>query len=556
MDIVGSLTLKGLGQIKNARIENVLVDPLVPSVGQVWYNVTDGVYRGYDGTAVMTFASGGNTAVLLAEIDAIETATGLNTDGTLPSLAATNYLTGKTNLFDTIIALDTKAKALTDALATTDSTASTLATKVGNVVTAEGLNTDGTFAALTGSNYATAATTAREVDLALDTQIKTNADAIATNASAIDTKVAKAGDTMTGNLAFGGISKVTGLAAPDNAGDAANKAYVDALAAGLTWENAVDGVVTDKSTIATALTAGQRFEDSVDDKIYTVTTDGADGATAIWNAGEALVSGAAFFDKSTETGYVFNGTEIVQFTGAYQVVAGTGLVKTGNVLDINMGAGISQLPTDEVGIDVLSAGALFLTVDGSTASTDTAAQLSVKLDASTLTRTSSGLKVSSAGVTEVELAASVAGAGLTGGAGAALAVAAGTGIVVADDTVQLDLTYADGRYLNTSGDTLTGALITAGAPTVDLEVSNKAYVDLVKAALDASTFVYVGGTAATSHTVTHNLGTQYCQVLVVDSADKQILPDTVTFDSTTGLTVTFSSAITCKVVVTGKFIAA
>lgn len=40
-------------------------------------------------------------------------------------------------------------------------------------------------------------------------------------------KVAKAGDSMTGNLDFGGTNKVTSLAAPTSNGDATNKLYVD-----------------------------------------------------------------------------------------------------------------------------------------------------------------------------------------------------------------------------------------------------------------------------------------------------------------------------------------
>ena len=50
---------------------------------------------------------------------------------------------------------------------------------------------------------------------------------IGTVTASIGEKVAKAGDSMTGNLDFGGAHKVTSLAAPTSNGDAANKLYVD-----------------------------------------------------------------------------------------------------------------------------------------------------------------------------------------------------------------------------------------------------------------------------------------------------------------------------------------
>ena len=52
-------------------------------------------------------------------------------------------------------------------------------------------------------------------------------DFIGTVTASIGEKVAKAGDSMTGNLDFGGTNKVTSLAAPTSNGDAANKLYVD-----------------------------------------------------------------------------------------------------------------------------------------------------------------------------------------------------------------------------------------------------------------------------------------------------------------------------------------
>ncbi|MEO7092552.1 MAG: hypothetical protein ABI175_04825, partial [Polyangiales bacterium] len=58
-----------------------------------------------------------------------------------------------------------------------------------------------------------------------------------------------------------------------------------------------------------------------------------------------------------------------------------------------------------------------------------------------------------------------AGAGLTGGGAAGavtLNVGAGSGIVVAADTVSLDYAVTDGRYVNSTGDTMTGALSMGG----------------------------------------------------------------------------------------------
>jgi len=46
-------------------------------------------------------------------------------------------------------------------------------------------------------------------------------------ATSLGEKVAKAGDSMTGNLDFGGTNKVASLASPTSNGDAANKLYVD-----------------------------------------------------------------------------------------------------------------------------------------------------------------------------------------------------------------------------------------------------------------------------------------------------------------------------------------
>jgi hypothetical protein len=74
-------------------------------------------------------------------------------------------------------------------------------------------------------------------------------------ATSIGNKVAKAGDSMTGNLDFGGTNKVTSLAAPTNSGDAANKNYVDTEISDL--DTAAQGYADDAETAANSYTDGR-----------------------------------------------------------------------------------------------------------------------------------------------------------------------------------------------------------------------------------------------------------------------------------------------------------
>jgi hypothetical protein len=278
-----------------------------------------------------------------------------------------------------------------------------------------------------------------------------------------------------------------------------------------------------------------------------------------------LVSAAIFVEEGTAHGdfafvstidstAVIGTTAILfqQFTGAASWVDGVGITRIGNTVNVNMGAGITNTPSDEVGIDLYSASGLFLTEDGTTSSTATGAQLAVKLDGSTLSVSGAGVKVANAGITETQLATSVAGDGLTGGAGTALAVGAGTGITVTANAVAIDTTWADNRYINTSGDTMTGALTLAADPVNALEAATKQYVDAVNTRLAAGYVVYDGtATAATSHVVTHNMGNKYVGVTVVDEFDNVMVPDSIVFNSVNQLTVSFNAAEKCYVVVNG-----
>lgn len=494
------------------------------------------------------------------------------------------------------------------------------------------------------------------------------------------TYVNASGDSMTGNLAMGG-NKITGLGTPTNTGDATTKAYVDSVASGLSWKEPVDSV---GATNPLTATTGDRFLNTTDKKIYTAT------ATDTWDAGVAPVDGWALFDRATETGYVYpgGGGAWVQFTGAGQLTAGVGMSKNGNVLDVNLGAGVKELPTDEVGLDLYSAGGLLLTTNGSDASTSSAAQLAIAplgvtnamlagsienaklvnsavslagdqgttgtvslggtitfdgvsaqgvdvavsgstavITVATATTAALGVAkfssddfavavdgtvtVKSAGIDNAQLAnSSITFGGDTGSAATALggkfdvkgsgaistAFAGSTATVsVADATTSVkgvasfssdffsvssgavslaasldDLTNVDGADAGADKSLLQkdGSTWTVVAPATlmgqvklgdlgDVGTASTATVGEVLAVKGDNTFgttkmfhLY-DGASATTHVVTHGLGQKYCNVTVVDAGDEVVIPQSITFNSSTQLTVVFNSAIACKIVVMG-----
>ncbi len=247
------------------------------------------------------------------------------------------------------------------------------------------------------------------------------------------TYVNVAGDTMTGALSMGGF-KITTLATPTADTDAATKAYVDALTAGLSWKQAVRAATTANVSLSTDLEAGDTLDgvllaagDRVlvknqtaasENGIYVVQASGAAvRATDMDVAAE--FSGAAVFVKegtaNADSGWTQQaevttlGTDNVtwsQFSGSATYTWGTGLILSGNTVDVNLGAGIAQLPSDEVGIDLRDPtnGALILTTDGSTRSTASGSALYLLLDpAGALAQNSAGLKVNAASVTNAML---------------------------------------------------------------------------------------------------------------------------------------------------------
>lgn len=191
----------------------------------------------------------------------------------------------------------------------------------------------------------------------IDTVSNGLAQEILDRAAADDLKLNLSGGTMTGDL-------ILSSTPTNNALGAVTKNYVDSLAGGLSWQEAVDGIGAE---LPLSATTGDRFINTTDGKIYTAT------ATDTWDAGVTPADGWAVFSTVDETGYVYTGSAWTQFTGTGQITAGLGLKKTGNRLDVELSA----------------TGGLTFTPD----EMDEGSVLALKLDGTTLTMGTDGVKV-------------------------------------------------------------------------------------------------------------------------------------------------------------------
>lgn len=161
-------------------------------------------------------------------------------------------------------------------------------------------------------------------------------------------------------------AKITNLANPTADSDAANKGYVDSVVQGLSPKQSVKAAST--TNIASlsgpmtidgvALVAGDRVlvkdqTTASQNGIYEVSAT-AWSRAADANTWAELISAFTFVEQGTvnaENGFLSTvdvggtlGTSavtFVQFSGAGQIIAGAGLTKTGNQLDVAAGTGIS-----------------------------------------------------------------------------------------------------------------------------------------------------------------------------------------------------------------------
>jgi hypothetical protein len=305
-----------------------------------------------DGTVITTGDTGTVTATMLAS-DSVTTVKILNANVTAAKLASDSVETAK--IVDANV---TNAKLATDSVTTakiTDANVTAAKLAADSVETAKIVN-----GAVTSDKIADG--TIVNGDISASAAI--DQSKISGLTTSLGEKLALAGGTMTGAIAMG-TNKITGLGTPTDGTDAATKNYVDSAAQGIDWKASVRAATTAAVTLASDLENGDTLDgvtlatgDRVlvknqstgsENGIYVVKASGAPDRSTDADAGSELTSNFAVFVEEgtvnadqgytlTNNGSITIGTTALtftQFTGLGQIVAGTGLDKTGNTLDID-----------------------------------------------------------------------------------------------------------------------------------------------------------------------------------------------------------------------------
>lgn len=377
--VAGVLTIAGTGAL-GLPTGTTLQEPTPAAGGWIRYNTDLTSVEYYNGTLWVQLAVGGGTVTSVA---ATTTSTGLAITGSPITSAGTFVFT----LSDSLQALSTLGAAAGTGLVVQTGVNTfadvVIAGVAGNTVVTNGNGVAGN--PTIDLAPITQATAGDFVKITLDGFGRTtgNTPVVTADITALvdGTYVNVTGDTMSGSLTFTGGSEVLGLpTTPSGDTAATSKAYVDSVAAGLSWKQAVIAGSTANIDLATGglltvdgitVTEGSRVlvknqTDDTQNGIYIahagtwIRSSDMDTTTPINE-----VNGAAVYIEQGATQGTTGWTQIdnvttigtdpiqwSQFSGTGSYTAGSGLTLTGTVFSLTSpvapalgGTGTSTVPT-------------------------------------------------------------------------------------------------------------------------------------------------------------------------------------------------------------------
>jgi hypothetical protein len=239
--------------------------------GDIYWNTTDSVLKFYDGSAWVspeTLASNSATAA---------------------ATSATNAATSATNAANSATSAATSATTATTQASAASTSATNAATSATNAATSE-------------TNAATSATAA---------------DTSATDAANSATAAAVSATTATTQASAASTSATNAATSETNAATSATSASTSATAA-----------ATSATSASTAATNAAASYDAFDDRYL----GDKSSAPSVDNDGDALVTGALYYDTTAGSMYVYNGSAWeAAYSGASDFVAVTGDTMTGDL---------------------------------------------------------------------------------------------------------------------------------------------------------------------------------------------------------------------------------
>ena len=342
--------------------------------------------------------------------------------------------------------------------------------------------------------------------------------------------------------------------------DVANKGYVDAARTGLDVKASVKVATTAAITIASDLEAGDTIDgytlvagDRVlvknqttasENGIYIASVSGAASrATDADNNSEVTPGMFTFVENGTvnaDSGWVLitdgditvGSTSLAfsLFSVAGNILAGDGLSKTGDVLNVNVGTGIEihsdalRIKSDAAGAGLgYDAGVLSVTLGATTGLEITSDAVGIKLDSGIagLATTSDGLKIKS----------DIAGDGITYTAG-----------VLSRNVIDLAQGSDDTTGTLPVDQGGTGATTESGARDSLAVGGDTGSRSSSTPTLTRKTTQVIGNNSDTSIVVTHNFNTRLVQVEVFDSATYDTVIADVVRTNVNAVTISFSVA--------------